>query len=1203
MPVTLYNQSRIKQVGPKKNKPKKKQKNVKSKKSKICKSKKCISKRSKKHKKTVKKIKGGAIFTREDIFTDEDTPFKLFIDDLLKSLKTQWFFNTSPVLENTGKKDTIFEEDTIHDGINPVYDPSSFEDNLWKPKNINDTDPQYIEMTNKFKDDIEVIDRETLLSLDNKYAIFKDYGWGPNLLGLSALLDSASTPSLKKYEAYKEKTSKNCPDDSLCKKEKKCRDCDDALTRSDLPLYAYFKERYKTVFPYLSNDPTHEKKNIILLNFLWYATIAYCAKCSEPEDEKQWCHGIQFLFSMFFTNIEEDGSSYIPTCQFINFKEPKNIIVFNDVSVFTAIKKIRRLFIETEEFGKYFKFKNTDYKNKLRPTEDKREHSFKFKISQSEIAKKIRSVLRKNCPGDYNSNHIVPRGNESTESTKETIYCIQRITEIFYDTYPNTHMDSRILKKNLVYVLRVLKFCGDRSHLILSKINKIAFEENSDSSYKLRPELLYTGERPLGISTIAEEINGVFEILNVHQNYLKNTTPGYGNSEFKKKFLLYLPKKFIYNEIFFEFEQIFNAFKWNLIKNDITNLSGFLTEEYFFGEKKKPICTVEIIDTKKHTNDMETPKEYNIYIIKDYSIRNLNFEIYENDTLLEKNQEKKKTIEIILKPELPYFEKGDSYFNEKIKDFNEKIKDFNNNENFKDFNNEFKIYKRIMDHVYNKEFFKQLNIDFEEDIKSKNTPKIGDLHSSITDRTKGSSWIKYCRETDIGVSRRCSKITGTKLDPNNIYGFFLYKNGSNICSANSYSIFKRVDKLLDFMIYLLDFVEHSENEYKYIEFVIPVNINPDDTSTKIDGLPSLGDVSCPKHKKKIHNILINIRNNYLKLKKNKFEINPLEDTLRKTAKDVYNSLIKELLDNTNNLSKFFNNTILLTKVTKVTKEDSKYFEVSKFDVVSRKRSHDDGHHDEGPLNQKSRVSGAARGGRAVAGVVCGGVAPPFREPKQPPRGVSFFEKRDFSYKKFDSQNRDAGSPKPNWKKSIDVWTLEYNNKELHDTLFNKLQETRPFGEDLIIHTFLKIISLAFKIITNNEFDLNSFSYAIDKLIEDYFYGNTDTFKFDEKVTSAYVNLKILQYGNKPINNNEKQSDVVPQEQDQSDNDYFAVVNLNEDYLLNKNIYEKEISSNYIVDDIESEEFCDYILEVIRPSFEIFEYMYKQNSRKSDKKSI
>ena len=1200
MPVTLYNQSRIKQVGPKKNKPKKKQKNVKSKKSKICKSKKCISKRSKKHKKTVKKIKGGATFTNEATFTDEDAPFKLFIDDLLKSLKTQWFFNTSPVLKrNEGNKDTIFEEDTIHDGINPVYDPSSFEDNLWKPKNIDVADPQYIKMTNIFKDDIEVIDRETLLSLDNKYAIFKDYGWGPNLLGLSALLDSASTPSLKKYEVYKEKTSKNCPDDSLCKKEKKCRDCDDALTRSDLPLYAYFKERYKTVFPYLSNDPTHEKKNIILLNFLWYATIAYCAKCSEPKDEKQWCHGIQFLFSMFFTNIEEDGSSYIPTCQFINFNEPKNIIVFNDVSVFTAIKKIRRLFIETEEFGKYFKFKNTDYKNtdyknKLRPTEDKREHSFKFKISQSEIAKKIRSVLRKNCPGDYNSNHIVPRGNESTESTKETIYCIQRITEIFYDTYPNTHMDSRILKKNLVYVLRVLKFCGDRSHLILSKINKLAFEENSDSSYKLRPELLYTGERPLGISTIAEEINGVFEILNVHQNYLKNTTPGYGNSEFKKKFLLYLPKKFIYNEIFFEFEQIFNAFKWNLIKNDITNLSGFLTEEYFFGEKKKPICTVEIIDTKKHTNDMETPKEYNIYIIKDYSIRNLNFEI---DTLLEKNQEKKKTIEIYLKPQLPYFEKGDSYFNEKIKDFNEKIKDFNKNENFKDFNNEFKIYKRIMDHVYNKEFFKQLNIDFEEDKKSKNTPKIGDLHSSITDRTKGSSWIKYCRETDIHL-RGCNGITGTKLDPNNIYGFFLYKNGSNICSANSYSIFKRVDKLLDFMIYLLDFVEHSENEKTHIDFfVIPENIYPDDKSTKIDGLPSLGVVSCPKHKKKIHNILINIRNNYLKLKKNKFEINPLEDTLRKTAKDVYNSLIKELLYNTNNLSKFFNNTILLTKVTKVTKEDSKYFEVRKFDVVSRKRSHDDGHHDEGPLNQKSRVSGAARGGRAVAGVVCGG-GPPVRDQERPPYGVSFFEKSGFSsYKYLDSQNQIRNAGSPNWKKSIDVWT-----KELHDTLFNKLQETLPFGEDLIIHTFLKIINMAFKII-NDEFNLNSFSYAIDKLIEDYFYGNTDTFKFDKKVTSAYVNLKILQYGKEPINNNEKQSDVVPQEQDQSDNDYFAVVNLNEDYLLNKNIYEKEISSNYIVDFnkyvdyISSKEFCDYILEVIRPSFEIFEYMYKQNSRK------
>ena len=71
--------------------------------------------------------------------------------------------------------------------------------------------------------------------------------------------------------------------------------------------------------------------------------------------------------------------------------------------------------------------------------------------------------------------------------------------------------------------------------------------------------------------------------------------------------------------------------------------------------------------------------------------------------------------------------------------------------------------------------------------------------------------------------------------------------------------------------------------------------------------------------------------------------------------------------------------------------------------------------------------------------------------------------------------------------------------------------------------------MAFKII-NNEFNLNSFSYVTDKLIEDYFYENTDTFKFDKKVTSAYVNLKILQYGKEPINNNEKQSDVVPQEQ-------------------------------------------------------------------------
>jgi hypothetical protein len=55
--------------------------------------------------------------------------------------------------------------------------------------------------------------------------------------------------------------------------------------------------------------------------------------------------------------------------------------------------------------------------------------------------------------------------------------------------------------------------------------------------------------------------------------------------------------------------------------------------------------------------------------------------------------------------------------------------------------------------------------------------------------------------------------------------------------------------------------------------------------------------------------------------------------------------------------------------------------------------------------------------------------------------------------------------------------------------------------------------MAFKIIKKNEFNLNSFSYAIDKLIEDYFYGNTDTDKFEsiKNNRSAYEKLKNLQY--------------------------------------------------------------------------------------------
>ena len=47
----------------------------------------------------------------------------------------------------------------------------------------------------------------------------------------------------------------------------------------------------------------------------------------------------------------------------------------------------------------------------------------------------------------------------------------------------------------------------------------------------------------------------------------------------------------------------------------------------------------------------------------------------------------------------------------------------------------------------------------------------------------------------------------------------------------------------------------------------------------------------------------------------------------------------------------------------------------------------------------------------------------------------------------------------------------------------------------------------------------------------------------------------------------------------------------------QHIIGEEIINNLYSAHLNEKEFLDYILEVIRPSFEIFEYMYKQNSRK------
>ena len=560
-----------------------------------------------------------------------------------------------------------------------------------------------------------------------------------------------------------------------------------------------------------------------------------------------------------------------------------------------------------------------------------------------------------------------------------------------------------------------------------------------------------------------------------------------------------------------------------------------------------------------------------------------------------------------MKPKLPYFEKGDSYFNEKIKDFN-------NNENFKDFNNEFKIYKRIMDHVYNKEFFKQLNIDFEEDIKSKNTPKIGDLHSSITNSSMGSSWIKYCKLVVEGnLSRNCRDGAGTTFKPSDIFKFFLYKNGSNICSAKSFSILTRIKELLIFIEDIKpDIVKPTSDqspETKSIDSFIPGDyVIPDKTDEdsedripSFEGFPQIDNVPMHKSKKRAWELLKDIRERYFRLfnniQTNNYRSIILEETWNKTFNYIKSNLKKGYISN------FFKNTILLK---------FKINDNNKYELIIDQNNLFGG----GP----PRADGAASGrGRVLEGVWPRGLHFPPHPPTRPAKP------KDELMEDVASKKRTSGQITARGLKRTKTYT--YN---LYNDLCDSLKDDSLKDDSLKVpQKFYLIFNEILRIADTSKY-LNLYSDNINKLIEKYFYNTTsidsddlelDVLLSDDVVLSAddsYIttyNKNISLYeklSNKwdakfgespplatltqlePVAEEEEPDGTEIEENDETQLEVPPPPPPNDVETPQHNIGEKIINNLYLAH-LNEKEFLDYILEVIRPSFEIFEYMYKQNS--------
>ena len=264
-----------------------------------------------------------------------------------------------------------------------------------------------------------------------------------------------------------------------------------------------------------------------------------------------------------------------------------------------------------------------------------------------------------------------------------------------------------------------------------------------------------------------------------------------------------------------------------------------------------------------------------------------------------------------------------------------------------------------------------------------------------------------------------------------------------------------------------------------------------------------------------------------------------------------------------------------------------------------------------------RADGAASGrGRVPEGVWRRGLYFPPHPPTRPAKP------KDELMEDVASKKRTSGQITARGSKRTKIYT--YN-------LYNDLCDSLKDDSLKVPQKFYLIFNEILRIADTSKY-LNLYSDNINKLIEKYFYNTTssddlelDVLLSDDVVLSAdelsaddsYItynkNISLYEklsnkwdakFGESPPLATLTQLEPVAEEEEPDGTE----IEENDETQLEappppppsdvetpQHIIGEEIINNLYSAHLNEKEFLDYILEVIRPSFEIFEYMYKQNS--------
>tara|TARA_B100001769_G_scaffold274982_1_gene275093 strand:- start:1686 stop:5537 length:3852 start_codon:yes stop_codon:yes gene_type:complete len=410
----------------------------------------------------------------------------------------------------------LFDIDTMHDTINPHKMPvDKINDFLVKGGNQNDIG-SVLTLQNKIKT-AKILNRNDIDTLDDKYTIVKDYGPGSHLLTLDCLIDSASTPSIKKFLKKKgdffniqergsciDKNTNNGPKprtfDLTHSSTISCVDNNSSISGVDISLYEYLYDKYSNSDFFPNPDTTSsEDKNLILLNYIWQLNLYYCiSKCVNPNDKSKYSKALLTLNGLAFTGFEKTPGSFVPKFSYKNKPD--------------AISAIQNTFLQKLVANNYVK--NEDNIDTV-IGELKEKKQFVFNISQAEVAKHIINILQKRNLNDdnnaYNAANIISRNDG--ENVKDKDKTIKVLTNYYFKFFGGNKTDDQTYVQ-YIFMLRLLKFMGDRSHIVMAKLVEKASGKDDD----ILSPILYTGERPLQVSSINEGLNTVMQYVSVHKD-------------------------------------------------------------------------------------------------------------------------------------------------------------------------------------------------------------------------------------------------------------------------------------------------------------------------------------------------------------------------------------------------------------------------------------------------------------------------------------------------------------------------------------------------------------------------------------------------------------------------------------------------------------------------------------------------------------